>query len=83
MINTLPSFSTPQQIWDLLQRFQLEVKIANYKQGNLSILEYYSKFLNLWTNHSAILYVSVPNIHSWQSKMSIISKINFLEVFSK
>lgn len=70
MINNLRSFSTAQEMWNYLKRiynqdnaakrFQLELEIANYKQGNLSVQEYYSGFLNLWTEHSAIIHVDVP-----------------------
>ncbi|XP_050877563.1 uncharacterized protein LOC127081339 [Lathyrus oleraceus] len=70
MINNLRSFSTAQEIWNYLKhiynqdnsakRFQLELDIANYKQGDLSIQEYYSGFLNLWTEHSAIIHAKVP-----------------------
>jgi len=70
MINNLRSFSTAQEMWNYLKRiynldnaakrFQLELDIANYKQGNLSVQEYYSGFLNLWTEHSAIIHVDVP-----------------------
>jgi len=47
MINNLRSFSTAQEMWNYLKiiynqdnaakRFQLELEIANYKQGNLSV----------------------------------------------
>lgn len=47
----LCSFSTVKDIWDYLKRvykednvakwFQLEIEIANYRQGILSIQEYY------------------------------------------
>lgn len=70
MINNLRSFSTAQEMWNYLKRiynqdnsakrFQLELDIANYKQGDLSIQEYYSGFLNLWTEHSAIIHAKVP-----------------------
>lgn len=70
MINNLRSFSTAQEMWNYLKRiynqdnaakcFQLELEIANYKQGNLSVQEYYSGFLNLWIEHSAIIHVDVP-----------------------
>src|SRR4051812_1754253 len=70
MINNLRSFSTAQEMWNYLKRiynldnaakrFQLELEIANYKQGNLSVQEYYSGFLNLWTEHSATIHVDVP-----------------------
>ncbi|KAK2354222.1 coiled-coil domain-containing protein [Trifolium repens] len=64
------SFSTAQEMWNYLKRiynqdnaakhFQLELEIANYRQGTFSIQEYYSGFLNLWTKHSAILHADVP-----------------------
>ncbi|XP_058742633.1 uncharacterized protein LOC131615160 [Vicia villosa] len=70
MINNLCSFSTAQEIWNYLKRiynqdnsakrFQLELDITNYKQGDLSIQQYYSGFLNLWTEHSAIIHANVP-----------------------
>ncbi|KAK2354221.1 hypothetical protein QL285_091767 [Trifolium repens] len=70
MINNLRSFSTAQEMWNYLKRiynqdnaakrFQLELEIANYRQGTFSIQEYYSGFLNLWTEHSAILHADVP-----------------------
>lgn len=59
MINNLCPFSTAQEMWNYLKciydqdnaakRFKLELDMANYKQGTLSIQEYYSGFLNLWT----------------------------------
>lgn len=42
------------------KRFQLDLEITNYKQGTLSIQEYYSSFLNLWTKHSVIIHADVP-----------------------
>src|SRR3954471_24531163 len=42
------------------KRFQLKLDIANYKKGNLSIKEYYSGFLNLWIERSAIIHIDVP-----------------------
>ncbi|XP_050889246.1 uncharacterized protein LOC127094459 [Lathyrus oleraceus] len=70
MINNLRSFSTAQEMWNYLKRiynqensakhFQLELEIANYKQGALSIQEYYSGFLNIWTKHSSIIDANVP-----------------------
>ena len=70
MINNLRSFSTAQEMWNYFKRiynqdnaakcFQLELEIANYKQGNLSIQEYYSGFLNLWIECSALIHADVP-----------------------
>ena len=41
------------------KRFRLELEIANYKQGALSIQEYYSGFLNIWTKYFAIIHANV------------------------
>ena len=53
MINNLRAFDTGKGIWDYLRRiyaqnnsakkFQLELSIANYKQGNLSIEQFYTQ----------------------------------------
>jgi len=57
MVNNLRSFNTAKEMWDLLRRiyhqdnsarkFQLELDIGNYRQGNQTIEQYYSGFLNL------------------------------------
>ncbi|KAI4331744.1 hypothetical protein L6164_016702 [Bauhinia variegata] len=57
-------------MWDYLKliyyqdntarRFQLELEISNFNQGNLSIEQYYSGFLNLWSEYSGIIYSKVP-----------------------
>ncbi|XP_019438976.1 PREDICTED: uncharacterized protein LOC109344679 [Lupinus angustifolius] len=70
MVNNLRSFFISKEMWDYLKRiynqnntakrFQLELDIANYKQDNLSIQGYYSRFLNRWAEHSAILHADVP-----------------------
>ncbi|CAL9094142.1 unnamed protein product [Musa textilis] len=71
MVNNLRSFGTAKEIWDYLKRiyyqdnsarqFQLELKISNFSQSNLSIKQYYSGFINLWSNiHSGIIYSKVP-----------------------
>jgi hypothetical protein len=80
MINNLRSFSMAQEMWNYLKhiynqdnaakRCQLELEIANYKHGNLSVQEYYSGFLNLWTEHSAIIHADVP-----RSSLAIIQDI--------
>jgi hypothetical protein len=80
MINNLRSFSTAQEMWNHLKRiydqdnaarrFQLELEIANYKQGNLSVQEYYSGFLNLWTEHSAIIHANVP-----KSSLAVVQEV--------
>nr|XP_027118369.1 uncharacterized protein LOC113735570 [Coffea arabica] len=71
MVNNLHSFNTAKEMWDHLKRvyhqdntarrFQLELEISNYGQGNLSIKQYYSGFLNLWSEYSSIIYSRVPS----------------------
>ena len=70
MINNLRSFGTGKEIWDyfqriysqnnLTQKFQVEMGIANYKQGNLSIEQFYAGFLNLWSEYTGIIYSKIP-----------------------
>ena len=70
MVNNLRSFSTAKEMWEYLRRiynqdnnaccFQLELEIAYFTQGNLSIEQYYSGFLNLWGEYSGIIYAKVP-----------------------
>ena len=70
MVNNLRSFSTVKEMWDYMQRiyhqdnnarrFQLELEIGNFSQGNLSIEQYYSGFINLWSEYSGIIYSKVP-----------------------
>ena len=68
MVNNLCSFITAKEMWDYLQRiyhqditarFQLELEITNFSQGNLSIEHYYSGFINLWSEYSGIIYSKV------------------------
>ena len=37
------------------RRFQLELSIGNYTQGDLTIQEYYSGFLTLWNDYSDLV----------------------------
>jgi hypothetical protein len=70
MINNLRSFGTGKEIWDYFRRiysqnnsaktFQVEMGIANYKQGNLSIEQFYAGFLNLWSEYTGIIYSKIP-----------------------
>ncbi|KAG6480996.1 hypothetical protein ZIOFF_057587 [Zingiber officinale] len=57
-------------MWDYLQRiyhqdntarrFQLELEIGNFSQGNLPIEQYYFGFINLWSEYSSLIYSKVP-----------------------
>ncbi|XP_057430091.1 uncharacterized protein LOC130723151 [Lotus japonicus] len=90
MINNLRAFSTAKDMWDYLKRiynqdnvakrFQLELDIANYRQGNLSIQDYYSGFLTLWADHSAILHadVSKDSLTAVQKVYQISQRDQFL-----
>ncbi|XP_042966592.1 uncharacterized protein LOC122300179 [Carya illinoinensis] len=59
-----------QAMWDYLHRiyhqdhsarkFQLELEISNYSQGNLPIAQFYSGFINLWSKYSTIAHAKVP-----------------------
>ncbi|KAG6493232.1 hypothetical protein ZIOFF_048209 [Zingiber officinale] len=70
MVNNLRPFNTVKEMWDYLKRiyhqdntarrFQLELEIGNLSQGDLSIEQYYSGFLNLWGEYSNIIYSKVP-----------------------
>jgi len=69
MVKNLHSFGTAREMWDYLKRiyhqdntarrFQLEFDISNFSQGNLSIKQYYSGFVNLWSEYSGIIYFKV------------------------
>lgn len=69
MVNNLRSFHTTKQMWDYLRRiyhqentarrFQPELEISQFSQGNLSIEQYYSDFINLWSEYSGIIYSKV------------------------
>jgi hypothetical protein len=59
-----------EEIWDYFRRiysqnnsakkFQVEMCIANYKQGNLSIEQFYAGFLNPWSEYTGIIYSKIP-----------------------
>jgi len=58
MINNLRSFSTAQEMWNYLKRIYNQDNAA--KRFQLSVHEFYSGFLNLWTEHSTIIPADVP-----------------------
>ncbi|KAG6474294.1 hypothetical protein ZIOFF_068220 [Zingiber officinale] len=61
LILSLCPHKSAKAMWDYLKqvynqdnnarRFQLELAIANYTQGDLSVQEYYSGFLTLWNDY--------------------------------
>ncbi|XP_057982236.1 uncharacterized protein LOC131167448 [Malania oleifera] len=69
LVTNLRCFTTAQAMWDYLHRiyhqdhsarkFQLELEISNYNQGNLSIKQVYSSFINLWKEYFAIVHANI------------------------
>jgi hypothetical protein len=69
IVLNLRPYKTAKTMWEYLlkvyrqdntaRRFQLEYKIASYTQGNLSILEYFLGFQNLWGEFSDMVYAKV------------------------
>ncbi|XP_062170515.1 uncharacterized protein LOC133876245 [Alnus glutinosa] len=70
MVNNLRGFTTTKAMWDYLRRiyyqdnsarkFQLEFDIGNYRQGNLSIEQFYSGFINLWNDYFGFVHSQFP-----------------------
>jgi len=89
-VNNLRSFGTTREMWDYLKhiyhqdntarRFQLEFKISNFSQGNLSIEQYYYGFINLWSEYSGIIYskVSKEALPSLQAIYEVSRRDQFL-----
>lgn len=68
MVNNLREFTIAKKwgyFWQIyyqdnfVQKFQLELDIANYWQ-NLSFEQFFSGFLNLWSNYSGLVHSKVP-----------------------
>lgn len=90
MVNNLRSFGTAKDMWEYLQRvynqnntarrFQLELDMSHYSQGNLSIEQYYSGFLTLWSEYSGIIYakVSTETLASLQAIHEVSRRDQFL-----
>ncbi|KAA8547051.1 hypothetical protein F0562_003480 [Nyssa sinensis] len=70
MVNNLRGFTIVKTMRDYLRRicyqdnsarkFQLELDIGNYHQGNLSIEQFYSGFINLWSDYFGLVHSQVP-----------------------
>lgn len=73
MMNNLRPYSTTKKMWDYLQRiyhqdntakrFQLELEISNLSQGNPSIEQYYSGFINLCSEGSTYVKLLIHTIY--------------------
>ena len=69
LILSLHPYRSAKAVWDHLtqvynqdnnaRRFQLEFSIAYYTQGDLSIQDYYSSFLTLWSDYSDLVTAQV------------------------
>jgi hypothetical protein len=69
MVNNLCGFAIAKTMWDYLRqiyyqnnfarKFQLELDIGSYRQGNLSIEQFYSGFINLWSDYSGLVHSQV------------------------
>jgi hypothetical protein len=62
------------------RRFQLELTIANYIQGDLSIQDYYSGFLTLWNDYSDLVTakISAEGVLAVQQVHKISQRDQFL-----
>ena len=69
LILKLKPYKTSKDMWGYLKKvyhksnsahqYQLVFEIAQYTQGTSSIQDYYTGFLNLWTEYDEIKYVHV------------------------
>jgi hypothetical protein len=69
MVNNLCGFAIAKTMWDYLrqiyyqnnsaQKFQLELDIGSYRQGNLSIEQFYFGFINLWSDYFGLVHSQV------------------------
>ncbi|KAJ0082875.1 hypothetical protein Patl1_11567 [Pistacia atlantica] len=92
MVNNLRGFTTVKGMWDYLRRiyyqdnsarkFQLELDIGNYRQGNLSIEQFYSGFINLWSDYSGLVQsrevltaLALQTVHSESQRDQFLMKL--------
>ncbi|KAL8154526.1 hypothetical protein AgCh_000042 [Apium graveolens] len=69
LVPNLRPYKTSKEMWEYLKkvynqdnlakRFQLEYEIAKYSQGDLSVQDFFSGFLNLWAKYVDIIYAEV------------------------
>lgn len=68
-INVRP-YNTVAEMWKYFSKiyhqqndarhFQLEYEIAEYNQGHKSVQEYYSKFMNPWSEYASLVCTTIP-----------------------
>ena len=93
MVNNLRCFTTTKEMWEYLRciynqgnnarKFQLELDIANYSQGNLSIEQFYGGFFNFRSKYSSIVHAKVPqaalsalqDVHAESQRDQVLVKI--------
>ncbi|KZV27588.1 hypothetical protein F511_11591 [Dorcoceras hygrometricum] len=93
LILSLRPHKSAKAMWDFLKlvynqdnnarRFQLELTIANYTQGDLSVQDYYSGFLNLWSDYSNLVtamvsgegLVAVLDVHKTSQRDQFLMKL--------
>jgi hypothetical protein len=93
LILSLRPHRSVKAMWDYLKqvyhqdnnarRFHLELAIANYIQGDLSVQDYYSGFLTLWNDYSDLVtakvsaegLVSVQHVHRTSQRDQFLMKL--------
>ncbi|KAI9157667.1 hypothetical protein LWI28_025999 [Acer negundo] len=70
-ILNLRPYKTAEEMWTYLlriyqqensaRRFHLQHELAQFNQGTLSIQEYYSSFMALWTEYTELIYTTVKS----------------------
>jgi hypothetical protein len=93
IVLNLRPFTTAVKMWDYLKkvysqnnaarRFQLEHEIAIFQQESLSIYEFYSHFMNLWSEYTNIVYqglstegqTAVQTVHDTTKRDQFLMKL--------
>ena len=70
-ILNLQPYKNAKDMWEYLKRiyqqansarrFQLEHELSQFTQGNLSIQDYYSHFVHLWTDYTELIYSGISS----------------------
>ena len=81
-ILNLGPYKTAEGMWDYLRhiyqqdnsawRFHLEHELSQFNQGTISIQEYYSHFIRLWTDYTEIIYSNLPD-----ALIAVVQSIHF------